>query len=296
MDISRHDLQEDFRQLLELAIREDLGESGDVTSSVLFTDQRVRVGLYSRQSGVLSGLGFAAECFTAITPMADFQLVFHATDGEEISDGQLIAEINGPAAAILRAERIALNFLGFLSGIAGTVREHVMALGSSPTKILDTRKTLPGLRRLSKAAVIDGGGGNHRMGLYDMVMLKDNHVDAAGGPAPAVERIRKAWGDRYKIELECRNLHEVSIGLDLHADVIMLDNMSYEDCRAAVSLRREKGLEKRCAFEASGDFTPEKIARFADLELDFISVGGLTHSVKNHNFSMRFPRKEGSDG
>jgi nicotinate-nucleotide pyrophosphorylase (carboxylating) len=287
MNGDSNDLRREFLELLDLAIREDLDEAGDVTSSVIFSDERGSVGLYSRQDGVLSGLDFALECFTRVTPTADISFERHADDGERIADGQLVASIGGPVAAILRAERIALNFLGFLSGIAGTTRLHVDAAGGSATRILDTRKTLPGWRRLSKAAVLDGGGENHRMGLYDMVMIKDNHVDAAGGAESAVRRIRDAWGRRYRIELECRDLGEVKTALDLGVDIIMLDNMSREDCAAALELRASRGIGSAVLFEASGDFTPEKIAAYADLGLDYISVGGLTHSVRNHNFSMR---------
>jgi nicotinate-nucleotide pyrophosphorylase (carboxylating) len=288
MDYTNKELKTDFSRLVRLAIEEDLGDAGDVTSSAVFSTEKAAVGLFSREDGVLSGIEYALECFSLINPDSDLYIRRELSDGDSLSDGLLVAQISGPVSAILRAERIALNFLGFFSGIAGTVKRHVDAVGGFSTRILDTRKTLPGFRRLSKAAVLDGGGHNHRMGLFDMVMIKDNHVDAAGGLEAAVTAVRKKWGNRFRIELECRSPDEVARALALDVDVIMLDNMSYEQCAESLELRRSAGKAGRCAFEASGDFTPEKISRYADLNLDYISVGGLTHSVRNHNFSMRF--------
>lgn len=287
MNLSNGELGEEFGRLLNYTLKEDLGELGDITSDAIFSPSReTRAVIISRQAGVLSGLDCAIETFRSCAGQGAVQLRAESRDGDILQEDQNVLQISGPARSLLRAERIALNFLGFFSGIAGTVRDHCNALEGSSTRILDTRKTLPGYRRLSKAAVADGGGFNHRMGLYDMVMIKDNHADAAGGLAEAVNRVHELWGDRFKIEVECRNLEQVALALTLDVDVIMLDNMSSEDCREAVRIREQQGRSE-VAYEASGDFTPAKIKEYADLGLDFISVGALTHSVRNHNFSMR---------
>ncbi|AHC14842.1 carboxylating nicotinate-nucleotide diphosphorylase [Salinispira pacifica] len=287
MDLANGELYEEFSLLLKHALQEDLGDLGDITSDAVFSSGDMsRAVIISRQDGVLSGLDCAIETFRSCDPDKALSFAPAAVDGDLLEDGQKVLEISGPAGSLLRAERSALNFLGFFSGIAGNAKRHCDALEGSSTRILDTRKTLPGYRRLSKAAVADGGGFNHRMGLYDMVMIKDNHADAAGGLAAAVQKVHEKWGEQFKVEVECRNLEQVALALTLDVDVIMLDNMSREDCREAVRLREEKGRTAQ-AFEASGDFTPEKIREYADVGLDFISVGGLTHSVKNHNFSMR---------
>ena len=189
----------------------------------------------------------------------------------------------GKTLSILTAERTALNFIAYLSGIASITNEFVRnAAEIGNTVILDTRKTLPGYRSLAKAAVRAGGGTNHRMGLYDMVMIKDNHIDASGSITAAVERIKSKYGAKYKIETECRTIAEVKEAINAGTDIIMLDNMEPETVKQAVKLRSGD-----VRFESSGDMDLEKIGRYAGLGVDFLSVGRLTHSVVSFNFSLR---------
>ena len=285
-------LADDFHYLLTRAIAEDIADEGDITGMAIFSGQNSRARIYSRQWGVISGLACVERSFRLINPRRALKCTCFVTDGDEVEEEQPIMELQALVTALLRTERIALNFLGLFSGIATTTRLHSRALAHSSTKLLDTRKTLPAYRRLSKAAVVDGGGSNHRMGLYDMVMIKDNHIKAAGSITKAVEKVRATWSQRYCIEVECRNKEEVREALGLSIDRIMLDNMTYRECQQALELRKqlcgEPNGESFPAFEASGDFTVEKIRHFSDLNLDYISVGGLTHSVMNHNLSMRF--------
>ncbi len=283
-------LRDEFNVLLSRAMAEDLGDAGDITGTVLFSAEHMRASVFSRQWGVLSGIDCAEQVFIAAALGAQPRITRTASDGEELEDGRQIMEIQGNAGDLLRAERIALNFLGFLSGVAACARRLSAALGDSPTRLLDTRKTVPAYRRLSKAAARDGGAVNHRMGLYDMIMIKDNHISAAGSITQAVKKIRAAVGARYAVEVECADLEDVREALSMPAgavDRIMLDNMSYEQCRAALRLRKELGRDGQVSFEASGDFNAEKIRRFADLPLEYISAGAITHSAMNHNFSMR---------
>jgi nicotinate-nucleotide pyrophosphorylase (carboxylating) len=280
----------EFEQLLEMAIAEDLGAEGDVTSLAIFGQETGEAFIVTRQDARLAGIEYAGRAFRRIDPALNCRL--HFQDGQDIPAGAEVMSVRGPVAAMLQGERIALNFLAYLSGIATQTREHVrIAAAAGGTVVLDTRKTLPGWRRLAKEAVALGGGTNHRMGLYDMVMIKDNHIDASGGIEAAVGRVRARWGKRFRIEVEARNLADVAAALDLGVEVIMLDNMGEAEAAAAVRLRRERWPDSAAKFEASGDMNPEKLKRFAGLGLDYISVGRLTHSVPAVNFSMQF-RKE----
>ena len=268
-----------FDLLLELAIREDLSDLGDVTSRAIFTEETCRAGLYSKDTGVLAGAEYYTRVFRRLDP--DTGVTFNFRDGDSLSPGDLVAEVEGKTISVLTAERIALNFLGYLCGIA-TITRRFSVLRQGGTRVLDTRKTLPGYRELAKYAVTVGGGTNHRMGLYDMVMIKDNHIDAAGSIRQAVERVREHWGARFKVEVECRNEKEVREAVQAGADIIMLDNMSPEI--AARCCKIEHG---GAAYEASGDMTLEKIGKYMRIGLDYISVGKLTHSVRNFDFSLK---------
>ncbi|HKJ85229.1 MAG TPA: carboxylating nicotinate-nucleotide diphosphorylase, partial [Spirochaetia bacterium] len=231
-----------------------------------------------------------AEVFAAVFAAVDEKtsVDFHRNDGESLSPGDQVATVEGKATAVLSAERVALNFLSFLSGIATSTREYVeeAARGGS-ARILDTRKTLPGYRTLSKYAVSVGGGTNHRMGLYDMIMLKDNHIDRAGSITRAVGAVRERWGERYRIEVECRTLADVSESLALEVDVIMLDNMSIEETRRAVAL-----CDGRTELEASGNMNLSRIREVSATGVDFISIGMLTHSVAGLDFSLTLAARE----
>ncbi len=270
-----------FDKLLKLALNEDLGDVGDVTSRAIFDDsQTVTALLKSKDTGVLAGLPFFIQVFHKVNK--DIVVEKLKNDGDALKPGDLVARVSGPVASVLEAERTAINFLSFMSGIASVTAEHIKAANDNGhVVILDTRKTLPGYRTLSKYAVTKGGGQNHRMGLYDMVMIKDNHADAAGGITPAVNRVREKWGELYRIEVECRNLEEVKEALDCEVDVIMLDNMSPAETSEAVALRRGD-----VEFEASGNMDLEKIRRYNNTGVDYISIGKLTHSVTAFDFSL----------
>ncbi len=270
-----------FDQLLKLALSEDLGDVGDVTSRAIFDDSQIVTALLkSKDSGVLAGLPFFSQVFRKVNK--DIVVEKIKEDGDVLKPGDLVAKVTGPVASVLEAERTGINFLSFLSGIASVTAEHIAAANDNGhVVILDTRKTLPGYRTLSKYAVTMGGGQNHRMGLYDMVMIKDNHADAAGGITKAVQKVREKWGELYKIEVECRNIEEVKEALDCRVDVIMLDNMSPEESKEAVALRRGD-----VEFEASGNMDLEKIRKYNTTGVDYISIGRLTHSVEAFDFSL----------
>ncbi|MBN1520254.1 MAG: carboxylating nicotinate-nucleotide diphosphorylase [Spirochaetales bacterium] len=269
------------RSLIKRALAEDLGRAGDVSSLALFGPaDRDRFVLVSKDQGVACGLELFSEVFRALDRRV--RVATGLTDGQLLSKGQRVATVEGPVRAILSGERTAINFLSHLSGIATKTAALVSSAGPGAPAVLDTRKTIPGLRALEKYAVATGGGRNHRMGLYDMVMLKDNHIDAAGGIPQAVARARARWGRRFKIEVETRNLDEVQKALDAGADRIMLDNMDDATMREAVAL-----VAGRAETEASGNMTLERYRTLADSGIDFVSFGELTHTVRAFDFSLR---------
>lgn len=274
-----------FETLLETALREDLGGEGDVTSSALFKDENVTAQLFSKETGILAG----ASYFERVMRRVDEKIRcdFFYADGDGIDRRDLIAEVSGKTVSILKGERTAINFLSFLSGIATkTNRFTKAAKEAGHAIILDTRKTIPGYRELSKYAVEIGGGKNHRMGLYDMILIKDNHIAAAGTISLAVQKARAKWGGKYKIEIECGTLSEVEEAIENNVDIIMLDNMNVEETKAAVALPH-KGI----VFEASGNMDLEKVKRYSAAGVDCISVGELTHSIRAFDFSLKIPKE-----
>ena len=264
---------------VERALAEDIGQGDATTNSIVPAGAQLAGVIIAKESGVIAGLPVAAGAFQMLDERVDF--AFKVKDGERVSNGQSVAEIKGPARAILTAERTALNFLGRMSGIATRTREFVNAVSGTKAKILDTRKTAPNLRPMDKLAVQLGGGQNHRIGLYDMILIKDNHIDFAGSIAQAVSRARNHPGN-LEIEVEARTLADVAECLDLGIGWIMLDNMSLENMRQAVGL-----VAGRAKLEASGNVTLETIREIAETGVDFISVGGLTHSAKVFDLSLR---------
>lgn len=259
----------------------DLVRNGDITSGPTIPADRMLSGkITSKQTGVIAGLPVAEAVFKMIESEIDF--VPLVEDGTPLEDGQVAAEVNGPGRAILTAERCALNFLGRLSGIATLTNTLVREIEGTGAIVLDTRKTLPGFRRLDKYAVRMGGGRNHRMGLYDMVMIKDNHIDGAGGIQPAIDCVRQKHQDRYHIEVEVKDLLELETALKNNVDLIMLDNMDLTAMRQAVE--RTQG---RALLEASGNISLESIRKIAETGVDYISIGALTHSAPVFDFSMR---------
>jgi nicotinate-nucleotide pyrophosphorylase (carboxylating) len=273
-----------YEELVRRALREDLGEEGDVTTSAIFADEAGEAVLYSKDTGVLAG----SELFTAVYRELDpnVHVDFAAPDGAMLLPREVVARLRGRTASLLSGERVAINFLSFLSGIATAARRYAEAAATNGSEagplILDTRKTLPGYRALSKYAVAVGGGKNHRIGLYDMVLIKDNHIDFAGSIARAVDRVRKRWGDRFTIEVECRSPAEVREALGARADIIMLDNMGDGDIRESVGI-----IAGKAKIEVSGNMDLEKVGRLKDSGVDYISVGRITHSVTAFDFSLR---------
>jgi nicotinate-nucleotide pyrophosphorylase (carboxylating) len=267
------------KELIRMALQEDLGSDGDVTSEAIFSDEQAEYWLIAKAEGVICGIEVGRDVLQAVDPAIQFETEMR--DGDRVTSGQEIGRISGPTVSVLQAERTFINFISHLSGISTATARFVEA-ADGKVKILDTRKTLPGWRSLQKYAVKCGGGTNHRMGLYDMVMIKDNHVDEAGGVAEAIERVREKWGDRFSIEVETRTLKEVIEAVEAGADIIMLDNMDNTTMHQAVEL-----IGGRAKTEASGNMTVERVAGVATTGVDFISVGALTHSVIALDFSLR---------
>ncbi|WP_028587997.1 carboxylating nicotinate-nucleotide diphosphorylase [Desulfocurvus vexinensis] len=266
------------------AVRAALDEDGpDLTSLAVFAPEApARAEIVAKQDAVAAGLPIGPLVLDAVEPGAGAGMRLLAEDGQAVRPGQVVAELHGPARTLLRAERVILNFLTHLSGIATLTRSYVDALRGSRTTLLDTRKTLPGLRHAQKYAVLMGGGKNHRLSLSDMLMLKDNHIDQAGGIAPAVARLRAAYAPCPPIEVECRTLAEVREAASLGVARIMLDNMAPGALAEALALVPE-GIET----EVSGGVSLATLAAIAQAGPDFVSVGRLTHSAPAADFSMR---------
>jgi nicotinate-nucleotide pyrophosphorylase (carboxylating) len=268
-----------IHDLLEMALREDIG-SGDITSdSVVPADALASATILSKGEGIVAGLDVAGEIFRMLDPKVDFKKL--VSDGEQIHQGQDLAIAEGSARPILTAERIALNFLQRLSGIATMTSEYVRAASGYPVKIIDTRKTTPGWRVLEKYAVRVGGGHNHRFGLYDAVLIKDNHIAAAGSIVDAVAHARKRIPHTMKIEVEVENLDQVREAIRSGADVIMPDNMDVDMMSEAVKLINGKAI-----VEASGGIRLEDIPAVAATGVDLISIGALTNAVMPLDISM----------
>ena len=266
---------------IAIALAEDVG-SGDLTAQ-FFVEQRAGIArLFAKEPAIAAGVETAAEVFRRVVPTARVQVL--RASGSPVAPGDSVLQIEGPLPSLLTAERVALNFLQHLSGIATLTRRFVDAVSGTHTRILDTRKTIPGLRALEKAAVLAGGGSNHRMGLYDMVMVKDNHLAAGTSLSALQESISKlkAAHPAVRVEVEADTLAQVEAFLTLSGvDVILLDNMSLAELRTAVGLSAG-----RIPLEASGGVTLETVAAIAATGVDFISAGALTHSAKAVDFSM----------
>jgi len=251
----------------------------DVTTAPLFSDEIGDARVFAKSSGVLSGSVPFRRVFETLDPAVSVR--FRIEDGDRYGRGDTVATLSGSVGSILMGERTALNFLGHLSGIASYVDEIVRMLRGSSLRILDTRKTMPGMRRLEKAAVRHGGGTNHRMGLYDMVLIKDNHIDRAGSLPEAVKKVRAAHGSKYRIEVETRNIGEVRQALEAGVDRIMLDNMRKHDIKRALEIV-SGGVE----VEVSGNLDRRRIRRLRGLSLDFVSAGSITYAAPHADFSL----------
>ena len=280
-------------RLLLLALAEDLNEAadpdllwpdpaqGDITSQATLPPQAWLEGrITAKAEGVIAGMPLAQAVFHLVDPRITWQP--HLQDGQHVQPSTLLVEVSGPGQGLLAGERTALNFLGRMSGIATLTHKFVQAVAGTQAVILDTRKTVPGLRHIDKYAVRMGGGQNHRSGLYDMVLIKDNHIDGANGIRPAVEGVRTRYGSRYLVEVEVKDLDELRTALALPVDRIMLDNMDFDTMRQAVEM-----AAGRVPLEASGNVTLATVRLIAETGVDFISSGSLTHSAPVLDISMR---------
>jgi len=273
----------DLKTIVEQALAEDVGE-GDVTTEVTVPEgARARARIVQKQPGVVYGLAAFAEAMRQCGVEDVDNLVVEGQWREDVPVDVALA--SGPAAALLAAERTALNFLGHLSGVATLTARYVEAVDGTGARILDTRKTTPGLRALEKAAVAAGGGTNHRMGLYDAILIKENHIALAGGLAKAVHAVRSKRPG-VPVEVECRDLLEAAYALGTGADRLLLDNMDVATLREAVALRDAEAGVDGPRLEASGGVTLETVREIAETGVDFISVGALTHSAPTLDFSL----------
>ena len=279
-------VSDNVEALIKLALEEDFGD-GDVTSLYFVPEElTARALLRPRTRGVLSGVTVAERVFRAVDPNLHVEVYLH--DGEEVSPGAIVMMIEGAARSILGAERTALNFIQRLSGVATMTRQYVRAIAHTSCKLLDTRKTTPGYRLLEKAAVVHGGGNNHRMGLYDRAMVKDNHLMTGGNPEHLQACITRLKQERpgVEVELEADSLEQVERFLKLDGvDYILLDNMSPEEMRRAVEMR---GPSSKPYFEASGGLTLATAPAAAETGVDFMSFGCLTHSVPSLDLGLDF--------
>ena len=273
-------------EAVERALMEDLGR-GDITSrSTIRTLARGTGSFLAKQDLVLAGIEIADAVFAWFD--VGMQIQSTANDGEEINAGKVFARVSGDAQALLAAERTALNFLQHLSGIATKTKTFVDTIAGTGAYIVDTRKTVPGLRTLEKYAVTCGGGRNHRMGLDDGVLIKDNHIALAGGIAEAVSRARETVGHLHKIEVETASIEQVHQALKANADIIMLDNMTPEQVQACVAvIKASASDERRALTEASGGITLENVRAYAEAGVDLISIGAITHSAPAVDISFK---------
>ena len=274
---------------ISAALMEDIGQ-GDITTDFFVPETLHATGrIIVHENAIVAGTGTAAEVFRRIDPSTDIQLVHR--DGDEVVAGDLIIEVRGFARSILKAERVALNFLQRLCGIATFTRQFVDAAGNHSAKILDTRKTTPGLRVLEKAAVVAGGGVNHRFGLYDMVLVKDNHLATLGGLSRFADRIHQLRKEQpnIRIEVEADDLEQARAFAEVDGiDVILLDNMSPAQMREAIALRKGK-----IQFEASGGITLKNVKRIAATGVDYISIGGLTNAARAIDLGLEMTQVPG---
>lgn len=268
-----------IEEIVRRALTEDVGPADISTRAAVAADATAEAVILAKAEGCLAGTHVAAGVFRTLDPAIRFASL---PDGSSIEPGTEVATIAGPARAILTGERVALNFLQHLSGVATATRQAAVAAEPYGVKVVDTRKTTPGLRALEKEAVRVGGGANHRMGLYDAVMLKENHIALAGGITEGVRRARAYVGHTVKIEVEVERLDQIDEAIAAGADIILLDNMSLTDMRSAVERIGGKAI-----VEASGGITPERVAQVAACGVDVISLGWITHSVPALDLSLR---------
>jgi nicotinate-nucleotide pyrophosphorylase (carboxylating) len=288
---------EQVSAILRNALEEDSATRDATTVACAAADQMAIARVLAKQDCVLAGLGAMARCLEIFAelegkaaPVPDVIVSAETLDGVRLGEGQVVATVQHPARALLSCERVILNLLQRLSGIATATRRYVEAVAGTKARILDTRKTAPGLRVLDKYAVTCGGGHNHRLDLSDGMLIKNNHIYLAGGIEPALARARKGRMAKGNIEIEVRSLAELEEALQHGAEAVLLDNMSPEDCRRAVE--RVQRHSRPVPLEASGGITLQNVRAYADAGVDFISIGALTHSVQAVDLSMRLEAVE----
>ncbi|MBR9832193.1 carboxylating nicotinate-nucleotide diphosphorylase [bacterium] len=271
-------------QLIKTALQEDIGDGDHSSLSCIPIDAVGRAKLLVKEPGILAGVNIAKQVFKQVDPLLTFEQILN--DGDVIKPGDIAFYVEGSSQSILKGERLALNFMQRMSGIATHTNELVKLVGDLPCKLLDTRKTTPGLREIEKLAVKIGGGSNHRFGLYDMIMLKDNHIDYAGGISQAINKTKEYLVEnnkKLKIEVEARDLDEVKQILQVGGvDRIMLDNFNYTDLKKAVEL-----IGVSSETEASGGITKDTLRNYAECGVNFISVGALTHQINSLDLSLK---------
>ena len=273
--------KDDIAELIEMALKEDMG-TGDITTISVIEPDREAHGIYkAKEDGIICGLDLIARVYHAISD--EVHVVYHTHDGAAVKRGDVIAEVFGNAQILLSGERVGLNLIQRLSGVATATRKAVDAVAGYDVKIVDTRKTTPGMRVLEKYAVRVGGGNNHRFGLADGILIKDNHITAAGGITAAIQRAKANAPHTLKVEVEVESIDQAKEALSAGADIIMLDNMSSADMKACVTMVGGKALT-----EASGNMGERNLAEVAETGVDFISIGALTHSVKSLDISLKF--------
>jgi len=272
-------LKQELKQTVKYAIAEDIG-SGDITAALIPKDKRAKATVFVRHEAVLSGSPWFNHVYDSLD--RNIKVIWHTKDGNTIVKDQIVCELVGPAASILTGERTALNFLQTLSATATATYNFSTAMIGSNTKILDTRKTIPGLRLAQKYAVRCGGGYNHRLGLYDAILIKENHIAASGSISNAVQTIRIS-NQSIKIEVEVESIRELKEALDNNVDMVLLDNFSVPKIKEAVKL-----VDKKALIELSGGVTLDDVSALKSLGVDYISVGALTKDIRATDFSMLF--------
>ena len=282
--ISQAQFEREIELIIANAVREDVGEGDHSSLACIPKDARGKAKLLVKDTGIIAGVEFAKKVFDYIDPELKLEILIN--DGKDVKKGDIVFFVEGSSQSILKAERLVLNGMQRMSAIATKTNEYVQKLTGTQTQILDTRKTTPGLRALEKWAVKIGGGGNHRFALYDMIMLKDNHIDFAGGISNAIEKTRSYLKENnldLRIIVEARDLKEVAEILE-HEDIyrVLIDNFSFEDTRKAVEL-----INKKCQTESSGGITLDTVRKYADCGVDFVSSGALTHSISNMDLSLK---------
>ena len=273
--------KDNVAELIEMALKEDMG-TGDITTLSVIDAEREAHGIYkAKEDGIICGLDLISKVYHAISD--DVHVVYHAKDGDAVKKGDVVAEVFGNAQILLSGERVGLNLVQRLSGVSTATRKAVESVKGYDAKIVDTRKTTPGMRVLEKYAVRIGSGNNHRFGLADGILIKDNHITAAGGITPAVLKAKANAPHTIKIEVEVESIEQAKEAVTAGADIIMLDNMTIEQMKACVDM-----IAGRALTEASGNMGERNLAEVASTGVDFISIGALTHSVKSLDISLKF--------